>query len=504
MYLISYTLLPICLSITIAYQYKVALTDIHNPIFRKSLIYASKSYKRFHERSFKLHAQTNQVDGRESYSIKVLPRIGDVDAQEWNSLLERSTNNNIDEHRFSPFLMYEWLHALESSGCASSSEGWQPLHLLIYSRSNPENITSEQSNTNTDESYQLVAALPLYAKYHSQGEFIFDHQWAEFAERVLGIRYYPKLLSAIPMTPATGPRVLIHESIRTAAERRKIINLMASFLKQMATNSNLASANVNFMLAHESDSFVSMDYSLRETIQFRWENYNNITKKMYTSFEDYLSCFKSKRRVQIKSERKKVYSNQPLKVMAIRGDCPMLGTLDLYLVMFELYKTTVEKMWGSQYLNEAFFVHLFESPASFRKHLLFIVAVDTSQDHDLTLGLGGRVVAGTINVVSDTHFSGRYWGAFEFVNNLHFEVCYYKAIEYCIEHGIQYMEPGAGGGEFKYLRGFNPYKVRSVHWFTNNALKNAVDNFLVQERAMNQEKSEYLIQNSALGKNGQE
>lgn len=177
-----------------------------------------------------------------------------------------------------------------------------------------------------------------------------------------------------------------------------------------------------------------------------------------------------------------------MRLEAIRGDDPIRATRDLYRTMHQLYTTTVEKMWGSEYLSAEFFDLLAQAPEDFRKHLLFIVAYDENDE----------IVAGTINMVSATHFYGRYWGAFRFVTHLHFEACYYKAIEYCIDHDIKYMEPGAGGGEYKFLRGFNPFIVRSVHWFRDPSLKQAVASFLEQEREQNQYVTSYLTENSYL------
>jgi predicted N-acyltransferase len=244
---------------------------------------------------------------------------------------------------------------------------------------------------------------------------------------------------------------------------------------------------VNFMKQEEVDVFKNNDYILRETIQYRFTNFNNITNQKFTDFDDYLNSFKSKRRIKIKAERRKVYQDQGLTVKVINGADEAVADADFYRTMFELYTTTIEKMWGSQYLKENFFEMLYQAPAEFKKHLVFIVAYDAE----------GSIVAGTINAASESHFYGRYWGAFQFFDNLHFEVCYYKAIEYCIDHGIKYMEPGAGGGSFKFLRGFDPYIVNSMHWFGSRELSRAVGDFLAQERSINQATKDELLGMSA-------
>mmetsp|Transcript_7518 Transcript_7518/g.7586 ORF Transcript_7518/g.7586 Transcript_7518/m.7586 type:complete len:260 (+) Transcript_7518:970-1749(+) len=241
------------------------------------------------------------------------------------------------------------------------------------------------------------------------------------------------------------------------------------------------------MRKEEIDPYLTTGFQQRETIQYRWVNLNKETNQMYTDFDDYLTSFKSKRRMQIKRERTVVYQEQKIRIEAIRGDSELADS-KLYNTMFNIYTTTVEKMWGTQYLSAEFFQMLHDADNNFRKNLLFIVAYDSDNE----------VVGGTINLVKNTHFYGRYWGGFKFVQFLHFEACYYKAIEYCIEHGITYMEPGAGGGEFKYLRGFNPYIVNSVHFFTSKILNGAIGDFLVTERERNQATADYLTAKSPI------
>ena len=263
-----------------------------------------------------------------------------------------------------------------------------------------------------------------------------------------------------------------------------IKRLIASVMQQLSIENKLSSANVNFMLKEEIDPFLTCGYMLRETIQYRWTNRDKSTGQSFVDFDDFLTGFKSKRRVQIKRERTIVYNEELIEVRAIRGDS-VEATVSFYQTMYELYTTTVEKMWGTMYLSSDFFTLLATAPPEFRKHLVFIVAYK-----------GGKIIAGTINLVKGNKFYGRYWGAFSFVRNLHFEVCYYRAIEFCIENGIEYMEPGAGGGEFKFLRGFDPYIVNSVHYITNPVLREAVRNFLESERQKNAEIESYLLQNS--------
>jgi uncharacterized protein len=478
--------------------------------------------------------------------------IRQLDRDEWNALNDGGN----------PFLDYDWLYALEQSGCANAREGWQPLHLVV------ENIEG-----------RLLAAVPLYAKYHSYGEFIFDQSWANFAQTVARIKYYPKLLAAVPFTPASGSRILLSNSLLNKVQQKNIGLTLAHYMKQLASDNQLSGSNVNFISDEQIPLFQDAGYMLRQSIQYRWINQRSsvegneqklkdISKQKSTNnrkdvcysgcvgdnnepffedFDDYLLSFKSKRRTQIRRERRSVYEEQGIKVKVVKGDDP-LATREFYQKMFELYTTTVTKMWGQQYLSSAFFDQLWESSDAFKSKLVFIVAYvpyciqKTKQQQDILEkfldmagmkdivdskmkenkeavesaqrrsegGNGGdgddhdddpynpdKIVAGTINLVGDDTFYGRYWGAFEMKRNLHFECCYYKTIEYCIENKLAIMSPGAGGGEFKFLRGFDPFLVNSLHAFGSPVLQKAVGEFLAEEREYNQEIQEYLLSKSA-------
>lgn len=415
------------------------------------------------------HSLTQMLAAAPQFSFRVLNSICDIDRETWDGLLgPRETVN--------PFLLYDWIASLEKSGCASSQTGWQPLHVLL------------------EKDGELAAAIPLYAKFHSAGEFIFDHSWAEFAQQRLGIKYYPKLLSAVPFTPATGPRLLLHPRIVDDAEKANLQAAMVQFLRNLAQDNKVLSVNVNFMREEETQAFLQGgSFALRNTIQYRFSNRHPDTGIKFASFEDYLAQFKSKRRMQIRRERRSVYEEQKIRVEVIRGDSP-LATPALFQTMFDLYTTTIDKMWGQQYLSAEFFDLLAACDPSFRKHIVFIVAFDSTQND--------AIIAGTVNLASSTHFYGRYWGAFQFAKNLHFECCYYRTVQYCIEQGLDFLEPGAGGGEFKFLRGFDPFLINSVHYFTSANMQGAVVDFLSQEREANRKTSDYLLLNSAVGGGG--
>ena len=416
------------------------------------------------------------------YMIRVYNTISEIGRDRWNSFVTEYD---------SPFIEYDWLHSLEVAECASMRLGWQPLHIGVYNRED-----------------KLVALSPMYAKYNSYGEFIFDQSWAQFAQQSLGIQYYPKLLIAIPFTPATGSRMIfaphLHENDdsdngkskeESASIRQKkdaIMKSVAAATRSLTRSNKLSSCHVNFMQSEEVPSYKDQGFLLRQTIQYRWENRHKERNEMHETFDDYLAEFKSKRRIQIKRERSKVIE-QGVKVKVIRGDEPE-ATEELYETMFQLYQTTVEKMWGTQYLSSRFFNILSQLPHSFRKNLVFVVAVKENESKIIKGKINENIIAGTINFCKGDKFYGRYWGCFEFVNNLHFEVCYYRAIEYCIENKIQYMEPGAGGGSFKYLRGFDPYIVNSVHYLDDGRFNTAVSQFLDQEKLQNTELATYLIE----------
>jgi uncharacterized protein len=449
-----------------------------------------------------------------------------VSRESWNSLIQDAN----------PFLLYDWLLALERSGCASAETGWQPVHIIAERMIQEGADGGEGSNKKTE----VVAAIPLYAKSHSYGEFIFDQSWADYAQRVLGIKYYPKLLAAVPFTPATGSRVLLSQTL-TAAEATGVASMMTNAMKTLIQQNKISGAHVNFLKQEDVPIFLDQGYVLRQTVQYCWKNrrlpvdgneqkfrdmksvqvagddrdvkdrikINDIHSNKFADFEDYLTSFKSKRRTQIKRERKSVTEEQGIVMKVIRGDDELHATPELYQKMFEIYTKTIDKMWGQRYLSSEFFAQLHAAPAEFKHRLVFIVAYepglavtgggDTEGGKERALYNVKSIVAGTINLVSDTHFYGRYWGALEYRKHLHFETCYYKSIEFCIDNKLEVLEPGAGGGEFKFLRGFNPYLVNSVHTFTSPVLQQAVNDFVVQERDYNNELKDFLLENSAVG-----
>jgi predicted N-acyltransferase len=360
--------------------------------------------------------------------IAIVERIGDIARDDWNALLAPDDT---------PFLDWDWLHAMEESQSAVRKTGWSPYHLVLRNGSHG----------------RIVAACPLYLKSHSMGEFVFDQGWADAAERS-GIRYYPKLVVGVPFTPHTGRRFLVAPEI----DRATAVRAIGGALVELCNGNSISSVHVNFCAPDEAAELHEAGFLERLGYQYHWVNAG------FENFEDYLNRLKSKRRYAIRHERAALVE-QGVEVRALVGDevpDTMFGAL------FKIYQSTVKKLyWGRQYLTKAFFDLVREN---FKRHLCFVGA-----------WRGSDLIAGTINLQKAGVFYGRYWGCFEELRYLHFNVCYYAAIEHCIVQGIQRFEPGAGG-EYKWLRGFNPAITRSMHFVAHPGLRKAIDNFLSRER----------------------
>ncbi len=357
----------------------------------------------------------------------MLSAVGAVPRDEWNALVGDG----------SPFLEWEWLASLEEAGCLGPDSGWQPRPLLLR------------------EAGQLVAACPLYLKGNSAGEFVFDHGWAEAAERA-GIRYYPKLLVGVPFTPVTGARFL---TLARGDDRAAKVRLLAAALRKICGQSKLSSVHINFCAEDEHHLLGEADWLLRIGIQYQFQNPG------FKSFDDYLGSLRSKRRNQVRRERRAL-AEQEVVIERLYGDAI---DDELFEPMYRIYLQTIcDNPWGRQYLNRELFELLRER---FRHRLCFVVARQR-----------GEIVAGALNVQKGDALYGRYWGAFRRLRHLHFNVCYYAGIEQCIEHGLARFEPGAGG-HYKQLRGFDATPTRSCHHLEDPGLEAAVADFLARERA---------------------
>lgn len=446
-----------------------------------------------------LESSDGSVSKLISLDFQLHSSITEITAAEWDSCLKQDS---------SPFVQHAWLRCMEESGCAVAEKGWVPQHISI--RANQ----------------QIIGFVPLYIKGNSLGEFIFDQQFAEAAYDS-GIQYYPKLLVGVPFTPATGRRIIWKQSVYDElASDPKVMKALrkavGEFLKQIAHSNKLSSVHFNFLLDEEATDLsgalerktsgesesnsilnqlfgkpVKDDYLRRTSLQYHWVNSNPKNDgKPFQNFDEYLSCFKSKRRITIKRERVKVLNESNIRVDAIVGQ-DILKYDGLIERMFEIYKSTIDKMvWGRQYLTPDFFKQL--SQSDFIDHLCFLCARQKDTGDEFK---AADIFAGTFNIVKNGVFYGRYWGCLpEYdVKNLHFEVCYWSAIDYCIKNGVHRMEPGAGGGDYKWARGFDPALIHSVHYFCHPGLRRAVGTFLDYETENNVELKEYLLERSAVG-----
>jgi predicted N-acyltransferase len=367
--------------------------------------------------------------------------MADIDRQEWDALLGPDG---------SPFLEWDWLDALEQSGCVTSKTGWAPHHLTVR------------------ENGRLIAAAPMYLKGHSQGEFVFDHTWAEAAQRA-GMTYYPKLLVAVPLTPASGQRILTHPERPRAA----LLALVAGALRDICTSNEISSVHVNFCAADEIAPLREAGFLHRQGLQYHWRN------RDFGSFDDYLAAMRSKRRTQVRRELRDV-AEQGVEIAVLDGESI---TDELFEPMFRIYLSTIEKLyWGRQYLNRRFFEQL----RRWKRNLCFVVARQR-----------GEIVAGAINVQKGGVLYGRYWGCLREIRHLHFVVCYYAGIEHCITRGFARFEPGAGG-EYKHWRGFDAAATHSLHYVSHSGLAAAVAEFLDRERAHVEDVIAGLQERSAL------
>jgi uncharacterized protein len=377
----------------------------------------------------------------ENLTVRVVRKIADVARERWDHLSSGG----------SPFLRWDWLDCFEQTGCVSDETGWLPHHLIV------------------ERDQIIIAACPMYLKLHSMGEFVFDWEWADAARRV-GIQYYPKILVGVPFTPATGQRFLTEPG----EDRRHLVQFMGQALRKIAADNKISSVHVNFCMADEREALEEVGFVPRSGIQYHWQN------RDFNSFDDYLGSFRSDRRNKVKRERREV-AGRGISIRAVEG---AELTENHLRTMFRLYKDHLDRLYyGRQYLSEEFFM---EIQRRFAANTCLMLA-----ERD------GKVIAGTFNIRDDNAMYGRYWGAFEEVPFLHFNVCYYSAIEHSIQMRLKRFEAGAGGS-FKQLRGLDPEHTTSVHFIVNGKFRQAVERFLAQEREMMRQKREALLDHSQL------
>ena len=373
-------------------------------------------------------SRDNHKPSTTTIEIAIVDSIAKVPRDEWNALV--SDND-------SAFLDWDWLAAMEETKCAARTTGWHPHHMLARA---------------PGES-RILAACPVYLKTHSMGEFVFDHGWAEAAERA-GIRYYPKLLVGIPFTPHTGRRFI------TAPElpREEMVAALGRALVKLCTDNKLSSAHVNFCEPDEARILARVGFLERSGYQYHWHNAG------FSTFDDYLERLKHKRRIAVKHEQAALVE-QHIRIEKFSGDAITSVMLSR---AYDLYLSTIDKLyWGRRYLTREFFERLGEN---FKRYITLILAYR-----------GSKLIAGTFNVEKAGVIAGRYWGCFEEHRFLHFNVCYYAGIEHAIARGLSRFEPGAGG-EYKWLRGFDPALTSSMHYVTHQGLARAIGDFLKRER----------------------
>lgn len=367
---------------------------------------------------------------RRALTLRVLERIDEVPEPVWNGL--------VDE-RSSPFVEHAWLSCLEEAGCVGMGAGWIPRHLALY------------------DGDELVAAAPAYVKTNSEGEFVFDWSWADLAHR-MGLEYYPKLVFAVPFTPATGTRVLC----KPGRDRGETVAVFAQAARTLVKELELSSAHVLFPHEDEARAWGEAGFTIRHGVQYHWHNREG---RPFASFEDFLSTLPQKKRTQIRREQKQL-AMDGVVVQTLGPDELTEAVAD---TMYELYLTTVDKyFYGRRYLKRRFFQLVRQR---FAHRLAWVVA---KKD--------GRIVASAFNVKKSDTLYGRYWGTYADMPFLHFNVCYYHGVAEAIREGLARFNPGAGG-EHKRVRGFVPTKTFSAHHVEDARFRAILDAHLARERA---------------------
>ncbi|QJE72382.1 N-acetyltransferase [Aerophototrophica crusticola] len=362
-------------------------------------------------------------DQPQTLSVALVDRVADVPPADWDACA--GTAN--------PFVGHTFLRLLEESGSVGEGTGWGPQHLTVR-----------------DAAGRLVGCAPLYVKTHSQGEYVFDHGWANALNQAGG-RYYPKLQVSVPFTPVPGPRLLTHAQA-PAGTRRAMMDALATIARQ----NRLSSVHATFTTAEEHEEFGEAGWLQRLGTQFHWEN------RGYTDFDDFLAAFSSRKRKAVRKERREV-ADSGLEILSLTGPDLKPEHWDAF---DKLYRATSDRKWGSPYLTKRFFHLLGEAMPD---KVLLVMARD-----------GGRWVGGALNLIGADTLYGRNWGGAGEYPYLHFECCYYRAIEFAIEHGLKRVEAGAQG-EHKIQRGYLPVPTYSAHYITHPGLRRAVADFLERE-----------------------
>jgi hypothetical protein len=359
----------------------------------------------------------------DTLAVKLVQGIEELDAAGWDACVGPDQ----------PFLSHAFLATLEASGSACRDTGWLPLHAVVECDG------------------RLLGCAPMYLKSHSYGEYVFDWGWANAYERAGG-RYYPKLQVAVPFTPVPGPRLLLAPGAGPEAR-----TALARGLVGVAEQLDVSSLHVTFCREAEWDALAAAGLLKRQGVQYHWHN------RGYESFDDFLATLKSSKRKTIRKERARV-AEQGVSLEVLTGDAI---TPEVWDVFYPFYRATVDKRWGSAYLRKRFFYRLGETMAD---RVVLIMARH-----------GGRYIGGALNLMGDDTLYGRVWGCRREFEFLHFEACYYQAIDFAIAHGLARVEAGAQGPH-KLQRGYEPVPTYSAHWIRDPGFRDAVERFLAQER----------------------
>jgi len=373
-----------------------------------------------------------------TFRATIHPSTASIPAGVWNSLVP-STDGKTDN----PFLEHAFFLALEQSGCATAKTGWQPQHILL-----------------SDDAKQPLGLMPLFLKSHSMGEYVFDHGWADALERAGG-SYYPKLQCSVHFTPATTPKLLVPSG--NAAIQAALLETA----QQLAGQRKASSVHATFVPAAEADLIESDGWLKRLDTQFHWHNQG------FASFDDFLDTLSSRKRKTIRRERRDALADG-LTIRWLSGADLREEHWDAF---YDFYEDTGARKWGRPYLNREFFSRLNDSMAD---RIVLMLAYD-----------GATPIAGAINFVGKDRIFGRNWGCTRDVPFLHFELCYYQAIDYAIAHKLTVVEAGAQG-EHKLARGYAPATTYSVHWLAHPGLREAVADYLERERSSVEQSQEML------------
>jgi predicted N-acyltransferase len=371
------------------------------------------------------------------FTVRLVPSIADIDSASWDACANPPglTESEAEGERFNPFVTHAFLHALEASGSTGGRSGWTPAHVVVEGAGG-----------------RIVAVAPSYLKSHSMGEYVFDHAWAD-AYAQAGGEYYPKLQVAVPFTPATGRRLLVARDAPDGVREHLIAGL-----REVRRQIEASSIHVTFPTAEDAARLERMGFLIRHGEQFHF------LCEGYASFDDFLAALASRKRKSIKRERREALGDD-VTIERLTGSSITSAHWDVF---FKFYMDTGSRKWGRPYLNRKFFTLV---GASLADRILLVMAKRA-----------GRYIAGAINFIGDDALYGRNWGTIEDRPFLHFEVCYYQAIDFALARGLKRVEAGAQG-EHKLARGYRPVVTYSAHEFADARLERAVADYLRHERA---------------------